>query len=164
MSSKKVSDELHNKRKLASERHKARHFAMQGLYQWQLNATPASDIEAQFRVDFNMKGTDFEYFRELLAGVQREVEELDELLVPIADARELSECDPVTKALLRIGVYELKNRIDVPYKVAINEAVSLAKKFGPEDAHKFVNGLLDRAAKSLRAVEVQAQRSDSAST
>ena len=90
MGSKKVSDELHNKRKLASERHKARHFAMQGLYQWQLNATTASDIEAQFRVDFNMKGTDFEYFRELLAGVQREVEELDELLVPIADARELA--------------------------------------------------------------------------
>ena len=129
-----------------------------------INGSSMRPRQAQFRVDFNMKGTDFEYFRELLAGVQREVEELDELLVPIADARELSECDPVTKALLRIGVYELKNRIDVPYKVAINEAVSLAKKFGPEDAHKFVNGLLDRAAKSLRAVEVQAQRSDSAST
>ncbi|MBT8149589.1 MAG: transcription antitermination factor NusB [Gammaproteobacteria bacterium] len=141
---------------MAAARHKARHFAMQGLYQWQLNATAASDIEAQFLVDFDMQGTDLEYFRELLDGVQRQVESIDALLAPLADDRELAECDPVTRALLRIGIYELMHRIDVPYKVAINEAVNLAKKFGPQDAHKFVNGLLDRAAQSLREAEVQA--------
>lgn len=149
----KVSSEQQKKRKLASERHKARHFAMQGLYQWQLNATASHEIEAQFRVDFDMKGTDLEYFRELLGEVQRKVEELDAIISPLADDRELKECDPVTRALLRIGIYELKHRIDVPYKVAINEAVNLAKKFGPQDSHKFVNGLLDRAARDLRTLE-----------
>lgn len=145
-----------SQRKLASERHKARHFAMQGLYQSHFNKTPANEIEAQFRVDFNMKGTDFEYFRNLLTGVNRYIDEIDEELDPLASDRELVECDAVTRALLRIGVYELMHRIDVPYKVAINEAVNLAKKFGPEDSHKFVNGLLDKAARKLRAVEVNA--------
>jgi len=156
MGSKKPPAEVSAKRKMAAARHKARHYAMQGLYQWQLNATSASDIDAQFRVDFDMQGTDLEYFRELLDGVQRQVESIDAVLEPLAEDRELAECDPVTRALLRIGIYELQYRIDVPYKVAINEAVNLAKKFGPQDAHKFVNGLLDRAAQSLRETEVQA--------
>lgn len=143
-----------NNRSLAAGRHKARHFAMQGLYQWQLNKTPPNDIEAQFRIDFNMKGTDLEYFRELLTKVIAQRVEIDELIAPLATDRTLEECDPVTLALLRIGIYEFKERIDVPYKVVINEAVNLAKKFGPEDSSKFVNGLLDEAAKSLRAIEV----------
>lgn len=152
----KPSEQQIKRRKLASERHKARHFAMQGLYQWQLTGDAAGVIEAQFRVDHNMKGTDFQYFHELLQGVQNKVDEIEELLEPLAVDRELSECDPVTRALLRIGVFELMCRIDVPYKVAINEAVNLAKKFGPEDSHKFVNGLLDKAARKLRTVEVSA--------
>lgn len=145
-------------RKLAAARHKARHFAMQGLYQSELNETSAATIEAQFRVDFDMKGTDLEYFRELLGGVQRERAQLDALLEPLAKERALGECDPVTLALLRLGIYELKNCIDVPYRVALNEAVNLAKKFGPQDAHKFVNAVLDRAASQLRGVEVAAGR------
>jgi N utilization substance protein B len=131
---------------------------MQGLYQWHHTATLAHEIEAQFRVDHNMKGTDFEYFRELLTGVQRNWGDLDELLELHADDRTMSECDPITRALMRIGTYELKNRIDVPYKVVINEAVNLAKKFGPEDSHKFVNGMLDKVAQQLRALEVGAQK------
>ncbi|MBT8138448.1 MAG: transcription antitermination factor NusB [Gammaproteobacteria bacterium] len=127
---------------------------MQGLYQNHLNASSASDIEAQFRVDFDMQGTDLEYFRELLAGVQREKDQLDAELLPLATERKLEECDPVTLALLRLGTYELKHRIDVPYKVAINESVNLAKKFGPQDAHKFVNAVLDRAALQLRQSEI----------
>lgn len=127
---------------------------MQGLYQSQLNATSASDIEAQFRGDFDMKGADLEYFRELVAGVQREKEALDAALAPHATERALFECDPVTMSLLRIGAFELMHCIDVPYRVAINEAVNLAKKFGPQDAHKFVNAVLDSAAKQLRQAEV----------
>lgn len=153
MSPEKAGADKHAARKLASSRHKARHFAMQGLYQHQLNESPASEIEAQFRVDFDMKGTDMEYFRELLDGVQRNQQSLDSILVPLATERALDECDPVTLALLRLGVYELKNRVDVPFRVAINEAVNLAKKFGPQDAHKFVNAVLDRAALQLRTAE-----------
>ena len=115
-----------------------------------------NEIAAQFRVDFNMKGTDLEYFMELLSGVQRSADALDVLLEPYATDRKFEECDPITRALLSISVYELKNRIDVPYKVSINEAVNLAKKFGPEDSHKFVNGLLDKVAIEVRALEVAA--------
>ena len=152
----KPSPEQIKRRAVASERHKARHFAMQGLYQWHVTGAQANEIAAQFRVDFNMKGTDLDYFMELLSGVQRTSKALDELLSPYA--RTLDECDPITHSLLRIGVYELKNRIDVPYKVSINEAVNLAKKFGPEDSHKFVNGLLDKVATEVRALEVAAQQ------
>ncbi|MGB5324495.1 MAG: transcription antitermination factor NusB [Pseudomonadales bacterium] len=158
MNKKAFDPALQASRKLSGERHKARHFAVQGLYQSELNAGSAAAIEAQFRVDFDMKGTDMEYFRELLSGVHREQGELDVLLKPLAKERSLAECDPVTLSLLRLGVYELKNRVDVPYKVAINEAVNLAKKFGPQDAHKFVNAVLDRAAAQLRQVEVASQR------
>ena len=144
------------RRVLASERHKARHFAMQGLYQWHHTGDSGSQIESQFRVDFDMKGTDLDYFRELLKGVQSNAVELDELLAPHASERELSECDPVTRSLLRIAAFELQHRIDVPCKVVINEAVSLAKKFGPEESHKFVNGLLDKLARQLRSLEFNA--------
>ena len=154
----KPSPDQIKSRAVASERHKARHFAMQGLYQWHVTGAQANEIAAQFRVDFNMKGTDLEYFMELLSGVQRTSKALDELLSPYADDRALDECDPITHSLLRISVYELKNRIDVPYKVSINEAVNLAKKFGPEDSHKFVNGLLDKVATEVRALEVAAQQ------
>lgn len=154
----KPSPDQIKRRAVASERHKARHFAMQGLYQWHVTGAQANEIAAQFRVDFNMKGTDLDYFMELLSGVQRTSKALDELLAPYADDRTLDECDPITHSLLRISVYELKNRIDVPYKVSINEAVNLAKKFGPEDSHKFVNGLLDKVAIEVRALEVAAQK------
>jgi len=154
----KPSDDQIKRRAMASERHKARHFAMQGLYQWHHTAAPAHEINTQFQVDFNMKGTDLEYFHELLAGVQRSSNELDDLVSPFSDDRTLEECDPISLALLRIATYELKNRIDVPYQVVINEAVNLAKKFGPEDSHKYVNGLLDKVARQLRALEVSAQK------
>lgn len=154
----KPTPEQIKRRALASERHKARHFAMQGLYQWHHTAAPAHEIDAQFQVDFNMKGCDLEYFHELLAGVQRSASELDKMLATYSSDRNLTECDPISLALLRIAAYELKNRIDVPYKVAINEAVGLAKKFGPEDSHKYVNGILDKVARQLRAVEVNAQQ------
>ena len=143
-------------RKLAAERHKARHYAMQGIYQWQMTGQRPNVIEAQFRVDYDMKGTDIVYFRELLIGVQHNVESIDALVEPFASERDLAECDPVTRALLRLATFELMQRIDVPYKVVINEAINLAKKFGPEDSHKFINGLLDKAARATRQLEISA--------
>ena len=145
-----------NSRQLASTRHKARHYAVQGLYQWQLNRSAVNEIEAQFRVEYNMKGVDLGYFHELLSEGSRQSVELDEIIAPLTNDRSIEELDPVTLSLLRMSVYELRERIDVPYRVVINEAINLAKKFGPEDSQKFVNGVLDKAVKDLRAIEIAA--------
>lgn len=153
-----VSEQQKQRRVLASERHKARHYAMQAIYQWQMSSTTAHDIEAQFRADFGMKGVDIDYFRELVKAVQMQSEQFDSLLAPHAVDKVLSECDPVTLSLLRIATFELEQRIDVPYRVVIDEAVKLAKKFGPEDSHSFVNAVLDKLARQLRVTETNAQR------
>jgi transcription antitermination protein NusB len=114
-------------------RRMARHYAMQGLYQWQMAGNTLNAIEAEFRTDNDMKNVDVEYFHELLHGVPKHLSEVEELFSPFLVERDLSELDPITEALLRMASYELKYRIDVPYKVVINEAVSLAKKFGAEE-------------------------------
>jgi len=139
-------------------RRKARHYAMQALYQWQMAGSTLSDIDAEFCTDNDMTNVDVEYFRELLHEAPKVLSELEESFGPHLQDRALHELDPVTEALLRMSTYELKQRLDVPYKVVINEAVALAKKFGATDSHKFINGVLDRTATTLRAVEVQAGR------
>lgn len=139
-------------------RRKARHYAMQAIYQWQMAAAPINQIEAEFHTDNDMSKVDVTYFRELLHGIPKQLSELDDAYSPFLQGRNRDELDPVTQALLRLATYELKQRIDVPYKVVINEAVSLAKKFGAADSHKFINGVLDRAAATLRAVEVSADK------
>ncbi|NVK10507.1 MAG: transcription antitermination factor NusB [Gammaproteobacteria bacterium] len=136
-------------------RRKARKFLVQALYQWQLTATPAHEIDAQFRVDNDFSKIDGEYFTEVLASVTMSAAQLDSEMAPYLD-REVSELDPVSKALLRVGMYEMKKRVDVPYKVVINEAVNLAKTFGATDSFKYVNGVLDKAAKTYRAAETNA--------
>ena len=153
----KPSSEQIKRRSVASERHKARHYAMQGLYQWKLNSTSVTEIAKQFMIDFDMKGTDKDYFVELLRGVQNNIQEIDSFLSPYIKDRDLEACDPVTLSLLRIATYELKNRVDIPYKVVINESVNLSKKFGPEESHKFINGMLDKLAHKLRTVEMSNQ-------
>jgi len=140
-------------------RRKARHYAMQGLYQWQMAGNALNAIEAEFHADNNMEHVDTEYFRELLHSVPQQLDELEVIFNTHMKQRELDELDPVTQALLRMATYELKSRVDVPYRVVINEAVALAKKFGATDSHKFVNGVLDRVAMELRAVEVGAAKS-----
>jgi len=140
-------------------RRKARHYAMQGLYQWQMAGNALNAIEAEFHTDNNMEHVDTAYFRELLHSVPQQLDELEVVFNAHMKQRELDELDPVTQALLRMATYELKSRIDVPYRVVINEAVALAKKFGATDSHKFVNGVLDRVAAELRAVEVGAAKS-----
>lgn len=142
----------------AATRRMARHYAMQALYQWQMAGSSLNVIEAEFRTDNDMKNVDVDYFHDLLHGVPKHLSELEALFAPYMVERALSELDPVTQALLRMACYELQHRIDVPYKVVINEAVSLAKKFGAEDAHKFINGVLDKVSAQVRALEVKAHR------
>lgn len=141
---------------LAAQRRKARHYAMQALYQWQMAGAKPSDIEAEFRVDNDMTHVDLDYFHEVFSNATRRAGELDQHIAPVLHDKILSELDPISLALLRMATYELAARLDVPYKVVINEAVALAKKFGPTDAYKFINGTLDKLAGVLRAAEVDA--------
>lgn len=138
-------------------RHKARHYAMQALYQWQMSQNALQQIENQFRGEFDFSQVDLEFFQELLHRIPAQVGELDALLAPHLD-RAVNELTPIELALLRMGAYELAHRIDVPFKVAINEAVSLAKKFGAAESHKYINGVLDNVAKQTRAVEISAEK------
>ena len=137
---------------LAAQRRKARHFGLQALYQWTLSGASAKDIEAEFRVDNDFQHTDGEYFSAVLKGVVGDVDALEALFSPVLDRR-LGELDPIERNLLRLGTFELRDRIDVPYKVVISEAVALAKKFGATDSHRYINGVLDKVARDLRTVE-----------
>ena len=149
-----------SKSALAATRRMARHYAMQALYQWQMAGASINSIEAEFRVDNDMSNVDLEYFHEVLHGVPEHLADIEATFEPFLVERSLTELDPITQALLRLATYEFKFRIDVPYKVVINEAVSLAKKFGAEDSHKFINGVLDKTAAVTRALEVKADRSN----
>lgn len=143
-----------NKKGFARGRSRARRYAMQALYQWQMTGHEAALIDAQFLADQDMTNVDVGYFRELLRGVLGLTENLNALLNPYLD-RPLDQVDPVERAILWIAGYELSQRPDVPYRVVINEAVELAKKFGAEQGHRFVNGVLDKAARRLRAAEIR---------
>ncbi len=142
----------------AATRSRARHFSMQAIYQWQMTGNPINVIEAEFHADNDMSKVDTDYFHELFHGVAATKGELDESFQPHLKAMTVEQLDPITLALLRQASYEFKKRLDVPYRVVINEAVNLAKKFGAEDSHKFVNGVLDKVATDLRAAEVKAKK------
>ena len=130
----------------------ARKLALQALYRWQLNACPWQDLLLEFGEAEDMPRADREYFRALIEGVWCTRLELDARLASLTD-REPRLLDPIEHAILLIGLYELTARPEVPYRVAINEAVGLAKRFGATDGHKFVNAVLDRAARVLRPAE-----------
>ena len=130
----------------------ARKLALQALYRWQLNAAPWQDLVQEFREAEDMPRADADYFRTLVEGVWRTREDLDARLAAFAD-REPRLLDPIERAALLIGLYELTACPEVPYRVAISEAVGLAKRFGATDGHKFVNAVLDRAARTLRPTE-----------
>ncbi|MCP5162797.1 MAG: transcription antitermination factor NusB [Hahellaceae bacterium] len=138
----------------AAKRRKARTLALQALYQWQLAKSSVSQIEAEFAVDNDMTKVDVPYFREILRGVTMNKSELEAQFAPFLD-RPVDDVDPVELSLLRMGAYELMKRVDVPYRVVINEGVELAKKFGGTDGHKFINGILDKMALRLRAAETR---------
>ncbi|WP_419210065.1 transcription antitermination factor NusB [Providencia manganoxydans] len=130
-------------------RRRARECAVQAIYSWQLSGNNVSDVEYEFIAEQDMSDVDVIYFRELLSGVANNAIKLDQLMVPFL-SRQLEELGQVEKAILRVAMYELSFREDVPYKVAINEGIELAKVFGAEDSHKFVNGVLDKAAPAVR--------------
>lgn len=142
---------------MSKARSRARQRAVQALYQWQLTAQNLGEIETQFITDREMGKADMEFFHELLHEVPSHLDELDGLLSPLLD-RPIAQVDPVERAILRMGAYELKFRIDTPYRVVINEAVELAKTFGAEQGHKYVNSVLDKVARSVRTAEFQARR------
>jgi N utilization substance protein B len=125
---------------------------MQALYQWDLSGSSLSEIEVQFLHNEDFSKADKDYFHELLHQVPARLDEVEQAFSSYLD-RPLHEVDPVERAVLRMATYELMARIDVPYKVIINESVNLAKKFGAEQAYKYVNGVLDQTARRLRAVE-----------
>ena len=133
-------------------RHNARRYALQAMYQWQLAGTPITDIETEFLNYHVDKKLDLDYFKELIHGIPKHQHEIDLEMQPFLD-RSLKEIDPVELSVLRLAIYELIKRPDVPYRVVINEALELAKKFGSIDGYKFVNGILDRVAKKTRASE-----------
>ena len=135
-----------------SPRHRARELAMQGVYQWRVSGTDASDIEKHMQGEKNLGRYDKPMFTRLLRGVIAQHAELEALLTPHLD-RGLDELSTVEFAVLLLAAFELSQQLDVPYKVVINEAVELAKTFGGTDGHKYVNGVLDKLAPKVRAVE-----------
>ena len=136
----------------ARARRLSRKLAMQALYQWQITGQDAAELRNQYAGEDGYEDADGEYFVELLQGVTAGAATLDAELGTLVD-RPVAQLDPVEHALLLIGLHELAQRPDVPYRVVINEAVDLAKRFGATDGHKFVNAVLDRAARRYRAAE-----------
>ena len=132
-----------------SPRRKARELAVQAVYSWQLSQNAVNDIETNFLVDNAARRFDIEFFQQLFRGVTSSVNDLDAMISPHVD-RPLEDVDHVEKAVLRVAIFELKECLDVPYKVVINEAIELAKSFAADDSHKFVNGVLDKAVKLIR--------------
>lgn len=136
----------------AAARSRARRRALQGIYAWQLGEQGMDKVIAQFREEQDMKVADIEYFEDLLNGVAAHRDELDKGLAPHLD-RDVEQVDPIERAALRLGAYELKYRPDVPYRVVLNEAVEITKRFGAEHGHTYVNGVLDKLATDWRSVE-----------
>ena len=138
---------------MSQQRTRARQRAVQAIYQWQMTGQGLSDIKRQFMEDQQMDSIDLEYFEELLRKVPANLDVLDSALLPLLD-RSLAELDPIERAILRIGAYELHFRPDVPYRVVIYESVALARKYGAESSHKYINGVLDGLARETRSLEI----------
>lgn len=142
---------------MSQARTNARKAAVQALYQWQMTGQNLSLIEQQFLEEDWLKDAQKSYFNELFHGVPAHLEEIDQQLAGYVD-REVDAIDPVERAILRIGVYELLYRLNMPYKVVLNESINLAKCFGADGSHKYVNGILDKIARDKRVVEMQAKQ------
>lgn len=130
-------------------RSQSRYYLVQAIYQWQMTGEDIGEIQRQFLSEQAQKGFNVTYFKRLLHGIVNDMNRLDEQLGPCLD-RSIESVDPVERAILRLGTYELLYQPEVPYRVVINEAVELAKVFGAEQGHKFINGVLDKLAKNVR--------------
>lgn len=142
---------------MSRQRSRARSLAIQALYQWQMAGQDISSIINHFMVEQDAKKFDSDYFAELVRAVPTRLAELDKALASCVD-RSLEAVDPVERAILRLGAYELIEHPEIPYRVVINEAVELAKTFGAEKGHRYVNGVLDKAARALRPMEAASRR------
>lgn len=131
-----------------SPRRRARECAVQALYSLYISQNNIEQVELAFVTDQDMQGVDMPYFRKLLRGTVENVDAIDDILRPYLDRAD-NELDPIERTILRLAGYELKFELDVPYKVAINEAIEVAKVFGSDDSHKYVNGVLDKLAPAL---------------
>jgi N utilization substance protein B len=136
----------------AHARARSRRFTMQALYQWDLSGMDLAEIQRQFAEADDFNRADRDYFIELLKSVPARLEPIDRDIAEYLD-RPMTQVDPVERAILRIATYELLYRIDVPYRVILNEAITLTRKFGAEQGHAFVNGVLDKLARKLRPDE-----------
>ena len=135
-------------------RSRARRRALQALYAWQMSGSSMTSVIEQFRHEQDMEVADLGYFEDLLRGVESHLGALDEALKPYID-RDVDQIDPVERAALRLAAYELKYRPDVPYRVIINEAIEVTKRFGADHGHSYVNGVLDKLATQVRVTEKQ---------
>ncbi|HEY2605851.1 MAG TPA: transcription antitermination factor NusB [Paraburkholderia sp.] len=142
---------------MKSARRRSRELATQGLYQWLLSGSPAGEIDAQLRGAQGFDKADHEHLDAILHGVIRDSEALSAAIAPCLD-RPLEQLSPVERAVLLVAAFELKNHVDIPYRVVINEAVELAKTFGGADGYKYVNGVLDKLSAQLRVDETQAAK------
>jgi N utilization substance protein B len=136
-------------------RSRARRRATQALYAWQMSGNPMKEVIEEFRHEQDMEIADLDYFEDLLRGVNEHCKDIDAGLTPFLD-RDIAQVDPIERAILRLSAYELRYRIDVPYRVVLNEAIEVAKRFGAEHGHTYVNGVLDKAAKEWRGAEQRA--------
>jgi len=143
---------------LARARGKSRRLAMQAIYQWQMTGDNISDIKQQFFDENNMAKLDSAFFSEMVSGVASSISELDPLLEKYM-SRKVESVDPVERSILRLATYEFINRFDVPYRVVLNEAVTITKEYCSENSHTFVNAVLDKVAKEIRHIEVQSSKS-----
>ncbi|MBY0573148.1 MAG: transcription antitermination factor NusB [Undibacterium sp.] len=152
-----LKNEHANPSKNRSPRHRAREFALQGIYQWLLNNEDSGVIDAHIRQAHGFEKADREHFDALLHGAINQSIQLREDFAPFID-RSVADLSPIEHAALLIGSYELKHHAEIPYRVVINEAVELTKSFGGQDGHKYVNGVLDKLAARLRATEIGAAK------
>ena len=136
-------------------RSRARRRALQAIYAWQLSGNSMQRVIEEFRHEQDMEVADLGYFEDLLRGVNEHCVELDAGLTPFID-REIAQVDPIERAALRLAAYELRYRLDVPYRVVINEAIEVTKRFGAEHGHTYINGVLDKLAAQWRAPEYAA--------
>ena len=132
---------------------RARILVVQAIYQWLMTASDLYEIEAQFRVVNNMDVVDTDYFCRLLYGIPKQQQTLEQALLPFLD-RDVRQLNPVEHAVLLLGCYELQNCPEIPYKVVLDESVNLAKRFGAQEGHRYVNGVLNNLARKTRITEI----------
>ncbi len=141
---------------MSSTKTNARKALVQALYQWQMTGQSTLDIEKYFQDEGHLKDTQKNYFKDLLHEIPKKLDEIDSAMQGIVD-RPVDMIDPVERAILRLGVFELLFKPEMPYRVVLNEAINLAKEFGADGSHKYVNGILDKVAQDKRAVEIKAK-------